>query len=66
MPSSELTEAELRTFKRLAAQIINDDEFGDLLAKSSPANRLTMYESIKPYLSFKPKPYWWFAHRKTR
>jgi hypothetical protein len=58
-----MSKAELRSLQHLASQIENDAHLERVLAESSVHNRLEMYESLKAFLSFKPKTYHWFTQR---
>jgi hypothetical protein len=62
----EITDAQVAQFKYYASLIKNDRTLAHLLSQSSLSNRHTMYESLLPYLPYKPKPYWWFAGKRSK
>lgn len=53
----DLTEAECRHLRRLAAMVHGDSHFQAILNTVPHEQRRALYEQIKPLLSFKPKPF---------
>lgn len=53
-----LSEAEIQKFKALAAQVRDDRHFAAILNTVTYDRRRPLYDMIKPYLSFKPKPFY--------
>lgn len=44
----------------LARQVRDNPQFRDILKQAAPNMRRAVYDRIKPYLRFKPKPYFLF------
>lgn len=45
--------------KAIASRIPDNNVLRDFIKAIVPENRMRVYEGLVPYLSFKPKPYWW-------
>lgn len=61
--SEPLSQEEIQKFKRLAAAISGDDMLERMIQQSRPSQRRFFYDSLIPYLTFKPKPFWWYRQR---
>lgn len=61
--TTEVSESEISDLEAMAKLITDNKVFDQFIHAIAPHNRLTAYNQLTPYLSFKPKPYWWLMAR---
>lgn len=49
---------ELQRLSALAGQVVSNNHLYMILSEADPSVREAVYERIKPFLRFKPRPFW--------
>ncbi len=58
MLTDDSTPEELEKLSELASQVISNNHLYLVIASTQPELREAVYERIKPFLKFKPQPFW--------